>query len=135
MKTLKFFFVAILLTAVILPGCKKYPDGPSLSLRSRAARVANVWKVESATENGSDITSLLSGYTETYVKNGDYSFVFGSVNGSGKWAFQNNDAEIKVNGVSNQSSRTLTILRLKEKEFWYKFTDNGDTYEYHLIPN
>lgn len=74
-------------------------------------------------------------YTETYDKEGVYSYNSTLGGGSGKWAFESNDAIIKRNGVSGQSTADLNILRLKEKSFWYTIQDGKDLYEFHLIPN
>ena len=128
-------------------GCKKYEEGPAISFRSRAARVANTWKVEKYIKNGVDETAQkysASGdkrnYTETYTKDGFYSYSYiddknDSKSGSGKWEFQNKDNEIKRSGVSGQSTETLVILKLKEKSFWFWYMDGGDKKEFHLIPN
>lgn len=118
-----------------IEGCKKYPDGPAFSIRTRTQRVANTWKVDNYKVNGTDYTSLVSGYTETYSKDGNYSYSYGSVSGTGKWEFQNNDAEIKINGISNQSSEVLYILKLEEKQFWYYYMDGNDKKEFHMIEN
>lgn len=135
MKT-KISLFLILLAGLMIPtiqGCKKYQDGPLLSLHSRAERVANTWKVDNYKENGNDYTSLVAGYTETYSKEGAYSYSWGSLAGTGTWAFQNNDAEIRITGTSNQSSVTLTILKLEEKQFWYYYMDGNDKKEFHMI--
>ncbi len=133
----KNILTGVLILIALITACKKYPDGPWISLETRTARVANVWKMEQVTLNGSDVTSTYKNinYTETYDKSGNYSYNSSVGNGSGKWAFENKDTQIKRNGVSGQSSEDLTILRLKEKSFWYKFTDGKDSYEFHLIPN
>ena len=44
--------------AATLQSCQKYEDGPTLSLLSRAERVANTWKVDNYTVN----TGLLIRY-------------------------------------------------------------------------
>lgn len=137
MKIIKNISLAIFLSAAItlpLQSCKKYPDGPTISLRSRTTRVAQTWKIDNATKNESDYTSFVSGYSETYTKGGDYSYLWGSIGGTGKWAFQNSDAEIALTGTSNQSSHTLVILRLEENSFWYYYMDGSDKYEFHMIP-
>jgi hypothetical protein len=117
----------------IISGCRKYPDGPSLSLRSRAERVTNTWKVDSYKKNGSDFTFLYANYHETFTKEGNYSYSWGSVSGTGLWAFQNNDTQIKITGIKLQSSQTLYILKLEEKEFWYYYFDGDDRKEFHLV--
>lgn len=133
MKT-KTIIACALLIGALFTGCKKYENGPALSLRSKTARVANTWKVESYTENGTDLTSLLTNinYTETYDKNGGYSYNSSVGSGSGKWEFQSGKETIKRSGVSGQSSETLYILRLTEKEFWYYVLDGNDREEIHL---
>jgi len=136
MKTKNILF-GILVIASSLTSCKKYPDGPSISFRSRIERVANTWKMEQVMLNGSDVTSNFTNinYTETYDKSENYSYSSTEVSGSGKWSFENNDMQIKRQGVSGQPTLDLTILRLKENSFWYKYTDGNDNYEFHLVPN
>jgi hypothetical protein len=133
----KNILVLGLIIISLMAACKKYPNGPLISLESRTARVANVWKMGQVMLNGSDVTSTYTNinYTETYDKSGNYSYTSSIASGSGKWTFENKDTQIKRSGVSGQSSEDLTILRLKEKSFWYKFTNGSDTYEFHLIPN
>ncbi len=137
MKTnIKVSVVLLLLAVMALPalqGCKKYPEGPALSLRTRTARVANTWKVDNYKINGNDYTSLVSGYTETFSKEGAYSYSWGNAAGTGTWAFQNEDQEIRITGTSNQDSYTLVILKLEEKEFWYYYMDGNDKNEFHMI--
>lgn len=125
------FIGLIILT--VFTGCKKYPDGPGLSLRSKTERVSNTWKVENYKINGSDFTSLVSNYTETFTKEGNYSYSWGILSGNSGWAFQNKNMEIKLNGNDYNTSRTLFILKLEEKNFWYYFIDDKNKYEIHLI--
>jgi hypothetical protein len=140
MKKWSLFFslaLGLTVTFTVLTGCKKYPEGPALSLRSRAARLENTWKVISVTLNGQIITSQFSAinYTETYDKEGNYSYSSALDSGSGKWEFQNDDLEIRRSGVSGQSSMDLIILKLKSNEFWYKILDGSDVYEFHFETN
>ncbi len=133
MNTTKILSI-ILLICASFTGCKKYEDGPAFSLRSKTARVANTWEIESYTINGADNTSTLKNinYTETYDKDGNYSYNSSAVTGSGKWEFQSDKEQIKRSGVSGQSTETLFILRLKENEFWYYYLDGNDRHEFHL---
>lgn len=135
---LKLTTIIIILAALLMPtiqSCKKYPDGPTFSLRSRAERVANTWKVENYKINGNDFTSLVSSYTETFTKNGAYTYSWGILDGSGTWSFQNKDTEIQIVGSDNQTSRRLTILKLEEKSFWYSYMEGNDKHELHLVGN
>ena len=122
------------LMSITIESCKKYPDGPLISFRSRTERVANTWKVDNYKKNGTDYTSLLSAYTETYTKAGAYSYSWNGITGTGTWGFQNKDKEILLTGLSNQSTYTLVILKLEEKEFWYYYMDGNDKKEFHMVP-
>lgn len=132
----KKLFLHTICAFFILSGfqnCKKYANGPAFSLRTRAERVANTWKVENYKINRNDFTSLVSNYTETFSKKGNYSYSWGIFNESGSWSFQNKDKEIKLTGPDNQTSRVLIILKLEEKSFWYYYIDGNDKNELHLI--
>ena len=118
-----------------IPACEKYPDGPLISFRSRKERVANTWKVDKYIKNGTDYTSDMIGYTETYTKEGNYSYLFRNHSGTGVWNFQNSDKEIEIIGTSHLDTRTLYILKLEEKDFWYYYIDGGDKKEFHMIPD
>jgi len=136
MKTSKrTSLLMILVVALVIPtiqSCKKYPEGPAISFRSREARVANTWKVENYKVNGVDYTSLLAGHVETFSKEGSYSFSSSGIDGTGKWVFENDDAHVRITGTSNTSSKTLFILKLKERDFWYYYMDGNDRHELHM---
>lgn len=123
----------IFLTVPALESCKKYEDGPAISFRSRAERVANNWKVDSYRINDNDQTTLVSGYKEAYTKEGNYSYTWGSLSGTGTWSFRNKDKEIRLLGNTNQEDHNLFILKLEEKAFWYYYMDGNDKHELHLI--
>lgn len=128
-----FFGLFCFSTMTLVHSCKKYEDGPAISLRSRTERISNQWKVDNYKVNGTDFTSLVSSYVETFSKSGAYSYSWSILNGEGTWAFQNNDMEVKLTGDSEQTSRTLYILKLQEKEFWYYYMDGDDKHEFHMI--
>lgn len=137
MKTRKIHLLVILLAGLMLPtleSCKKYPDGPFISFRSRTERVSHAWKVGSYTLNGTDLTGTMNTYVETYTKDGNYSYSWYILGGTSKWSFQNKDKEIQLNGVSSHSARTLTILKLEDTAFWYYYMDgNNNRNEFHMV--
>jgi len=132
-KTTAFLFLMIGMICMTFNDCKKYPDGPILSLHSRIERVVHTWKVESYTLNGNDQTSLYADYNETYTKDGNYFYTWGNFSGSGKWEFQDNDDQIFVFGIQGQPSETLIILKLEQDKFWYYYMDGNDRKEFHMI--
>jgi hypothetical protein len=132
----KITAMTIILAGIVfasVQSCKKYPDGPLVSFHSRKDRVAHTWKVDNYKVNGNDYTSLVADYTETYSKDGNYSYSLGPVSGTGTWTFQNKDKEIQLRGTSNQKDHTLIILKLEEKQFWYYYMDGNDKKEFHLL--
>jgi hypothetical protein len=133
----RFYILALISIwfATTAQSCQKYSDGPMFSLRSRTERVANEWKVDNYSINGTDFTSLVSNYTETFTSNGGYSYSWGLLDGSGTWKFQNNDEEIQLSGTDNQSDRKLIIQKLEEDAFWYYYMDGNNKYEIHLVSN
>jgi len=133
----KLSVLAIALITIVITvfeSCKKYPDGPLISFHTRTQRVANTWKVDNYKKNGSDYTSLVTAYSETYTKDGGYSYEWNGISGTGTWSFQNSDKEILLTGTSNQATYTLVILKLEEKEFWYYYMDGNDKKEFHMVP-
>ena len=124
----------ILLAGMLMAfdGCKKYPEGAALGMHSGTEKIASTWKLDKYTVNGTDYTSLVTGYTETYTKDGNFSYSFGSIAGTGNWSFQHNDSEVRILGTNNQSDNVLTVLKLNEKEFWYYCMDGKDKKEFHM---
>lgn len=137
-STMKAGIIMLLLTTASLfsiQSCNKYDDGPFVSLRSRTERVSNTWKVENYKVNNDDLTSLVTDYRETFTKENTYNYTWGLLSGSGTWMFQNNDEEIKISDSNNQTLRTLKLLKLEEKAFWYYYMDGDDKHELHLVPS
>lgn len=110
-----------------------YGNRPVSTLHLKADFLINTWKIDKYKINGKDFTSLIPKYTETFTKNGNYSYAWSVSNGSGTWKFINNDTEVKLSGTDKQASRLLHILKLKQKSLWYYYIDGNDKHEFHLI--
>ena len=137
MKSIKKLVVFILLSGFMLVGfqsCSQYPDNTGITLVSKLDRVSRTWKVENYKVNDTDYTSLFSAYNETFTKQGAYTYQWSILSGTGTWAFQNNYAQIQISNVNNVSSKTLFIMKLEEKAFWYYYMDGNDKKEFHLVP-
>ena len=136
MKNTKSLFAIVVLAVLMLVGvqsCSQYPDNNGITLVSKVDRVSKTWKVDNYKINGVDYTSLVTAYTETYTKQGTYSYQWAILGGSGTWEFQNKDAEIRITGDSNLTSRTIFILKLEDAEFWYYYMDGADKKEFHFV--
>lgn len=145
--------ILVLCLSVVFEGCKKYPEGPAISLRSKKERVANTWKLDAIISGGVDSTALFNqfykDYTLSLTKNGSYTISyyvaipnFGNVSNteSGKWAFTSNKEELLITPASVAignvpAASTLQILKLYEKELWLRgFYGNSQSKEYRLSP-
>lgn len=73
MKTKKIIS-ALLLTTILLSSCKKYEDGPAISLRSKKARVEGSWDLTLFTINNEN--GLSQTYTDTYNCSSSGSFIY-----------------------------------------------------------
>ncbi|MCA6361592.1 MAG: hypothetical protein IM638_01010 [Bacteroidetes bacterium] len=145
----------LLLTVLVLavPACKKYPEGPTISLRTKTARVSNEWTVEKSMRNGVDQTAAFntaySGLIETYTKDGVWTYSYTDaggnlVSGAGEWEFEDDDDDDDGDGdddprkssIERENSNNLPseihILKLEEKEMWYWYKENNDRVEVHL---
>lgn len=146
MKTILKSILLFSLAAIMITSCKKYPDGPGFSLLSRKERLANTWHIGSYFENNVDKTSdFNNAYQNAKMvidKEGNYSIyykVFGlaDYNESGTWKFSNDDDDFVTTPTSSTGSvGTHHILKLKDKELWYKEDPDGSgiVREYHLKP-
>ena len=130
---------AIILLATVV-GCKKYEEGPLVSLRSKKERVANNWRVGQALDNGKDVTENYHQFDYDISKDGKVSLTASytlldvdvSYTTTGVWAFLNNNEKISFDIDGNHHNIDYTILKLEEKEMW--LTEDDGTLEMHFIP-
>jgi hypothetical protein len=149
-KLLAFIFLSCIL---FFSECKKYPEGPYLSFRSKKERIANTWKIGaliiSDVDSTSYYTNLLKDYTISMSKGGAYTIsyyvtlpVIGNLSNteSGNWTLSSDKKTITINPTSIAigslpSSSSWQILKLYEKDFRVRtFDSNGKKTEYHFIP-
>lgn len=147
-KLLVFAFASLLL----LTTCKKYEDGPWLSLRTAEKRICGEWTIENYYENGTDLTS---DFEKSLIYCSRYEFIneelsatvpFNTVasgckraDGTGWWYLTNENKNLSwTMGLVDVPQHPLemnsnwAILRLTNKEFWISTTFNGTEYEIHL---
>ena len=141
MKSLKLIgriSIASLLLTVMLTSCKKYDEGPAFSLKSKAERITNKWKVEQAIlSDGQDLTNEWKDASLEFKKNGRYTIIKFSPDQSmkseevGSWGFTNKKEYIGTIGTEKEimtvSGQVIDefstdvlwkITKLKEDELW-----------------
>lgn len=133
MKKLVAFLAAIVLM-VSVNSCKKYEDGPLLSLRSKTARIVNEWVIDKVMTNGVDVTA---NYPDDYLLtiNDDltYTMLGNAVTQEGTWAFDEKKESIIFTLTSSGMDYLYTIKRLKNKELTLVQDINSEVYTYYYV--
>lgn len=73
MKTILKTSLISILVILTIGACKKYEEGPAISLRSKEKRLCQTWKLVSWTENGDIVDMGDIFYTWELSKNGDFT--------------------------------------------------------------
>lgn len=140
MKTLRISLMVALASTLLFASCKKYEEGPAISLRSKKERVANTWEIEKAMRNGQDVTSEYDQFELQMLTDGDASlaaiYTFGSITyeyqTNGTWQFANKKEQLELDFEDNDADRVYNILKLKETELWIR--EQGGEDELQLKP-
>jgi hypothetical protein len=136
MKKLLIAVVMTLGIAISFDSCKKYEEGPAVSLLTKKARLSGEWTVEKYLYNEQDQTSLFTGlvgasYVWEIEKDGSFKET-GNVNTSGTWSLGEDKDDITFT-PANGTAVTYRILKLKSKELWLRHTEsNGDIEKLYL---
>lgn len=130
--------IAAIGLAVAFTGCKKYDEGPTLSLASKKGRVANIWKIEKFMENGVDLTAaaLLFFNNVSWEFKKDKTYIISSSSSTnaetGTWDFDSKKENLILTPNGGSNAYKEEIIRLTSNEMWWKEVDGSDTYEYHF---
>lgn len=131
-RIISILFVVAIFATVALEGCKKYPEGPAISLRTKTARVAGKWAIEKVIVNGTDSPYDYSDISIEFTKDGKTTYTWGSLSYSGEWKFNDDKTKILQKDDDDTEWSESEILKLKNSEFWTKEVDGSTTTETHL---
>ncbi|MBI3509393.1 MAG: hypothetical protein HY064_01935 [Bacteroidetes bacterium] len=144
MKNITIAIAALIIGSFVFSSCKKYEDGPALSIHTKKGRVAGDWEVEKYMEDGvdktSDYRSIIASEDLKNSKDGTYTisetatslFGGGTTSDAGTWEFINSKDDMRT--LSNQSGAvadTAQIIRLTNKEMWTKSVSGSPVIETH----
>jgi hypothetical protein len=117
--------------------CRKYEEGPNISLRTKKARVTNNWRVESAEVNGIEQSQdpFWTKQKHYFRRNGDYTVTIVDPNTlqaeniNGSWKLYDGDRKIALTlkraNAGQDSVVDYNILKLYNKQMWIRRTDNS----------
>lgn len=144
MKKFAQFILVIVVASACLTSCRKYEEGPNVSFRTKAARVTNNWKIESALVNGTEVSQdpLWAKQKHYMYRDGKYIMTIinpvtlEAKNLQGTWKLYDHDSKIALttkNFSGNiDSTNEFNILKLYNKQFWIRKVDNS--VELHFSP-
>ena len=125
---------------IVFTSCKKYEDGPLISLRSKTNRFTGMWSVNEIYYNNQKSNNTFN-YTYIFRRDGTCEFssvnpVIGIVNNrAGAWVFSNNKTDVDIFWTSGGTNEHINykILRLKYSELWLFSNQYNDMQEMHLL--
>lgn len=140
MITKSIKLITVLFAAMLILGtsCNRYEDGPSISFRSKKARMTNTWKIVAASDANDDVTLGYAGITWTFNKDGSYTCGGKTAadfepNETGKWEFGKIDGKKKTQLIISTDGvvtpKKWIITRLKNDELWLKKEQAQGTFE------
>lgn len=124
--------LSLILTLALIIGaisCNKYENGPSVSLKSKKSRVANIWIIDEYIDADGEIEKEDDSETYEFSKDGNVTVSYDGDSEKGKWEFRNDKESIAF--IFNGDEEVYLITKLKEKEFWIADEDKD---EIHFIP-
>jgi hypothetical protein len=144
MKKILFVLSVALVGALTISSCRKYEEGPNISLRKKEARVTNNWRVESAQLNGTEVSADPYWTKQKHYMYRDGKYIVTIINPvtleaknlQGTWTLYDNDRKLALttkNFSGNiDSTNDYNILKLYNKQMWIRKTDNS--LELHFVP-
>jgi hypothetical protein len=140
-KPLKLFIIFNLF-CLFTSSCRKYEEGPAISLLSKKYRLYGYWDMEKYIKNNVEQTSELQFHHQFgFAKDGTYYYSFYdppsgyTINFTGTWEFRHQKQQLvlglddPINGMEYQ---VWDILRLTSKELWLETVSPGMMVEWHL---
>ncbi len=128
-KMSKNFMYAMFAAAVIMltfSSCKKYEEGPVISLRTKTARLTAEWKIVESTSQ----EEIFNDLTFEFDKDGDFSMTVPytdevlAITVEGTWEWEDNKEYIKI--IVEDNDTKWKVLRLTSSEFWFEDEDNEE---------
>jgi len=116
--------------------CKKYPEGPLISLKSKDSRICRTWRVERYTINGVDRTNatlpLWTEHTIIFNKNGEVEYRNHPKyhNSTGSWSFESEKQNLSI--TLDSLNEYSVIDRLTSDELWLEKHDGPNLVETHF---
>ena len=143
MKKMKKLTIYLSLLLIIASACKKYEEGPLISLRSKEKRLCQTWNLEEVTKDGEAIVNSDLSYKWKFHEDGNFT-LYRSEQNSGsweteevpsKWKWTDDKEAVEVEGFNAPNYWThYDIKKLKYDELILELTIEENVYRYVLKP-
>ncbi|MCH8331612.1 MAG: hypothetical protein IH946_09590 [Bacteroidetes bacterium] len=120
--------LVVFMSLLVFQGCKKYEEGPLISLQSKSKRLIGNWVsvivfIDNTEWPGAGNGSIFYNFKD----DGNYHRVFEF----GRWEFDKSKEDLLMYPYHGEPYE-MNILRLTRKELWLKNVVDGKEYEYHF---
>ena len=130
MKRTRLLLAIAFAISVVFTSCGKYEEGPSISLRSKKARLTGVWEISKKMYNGREVslTAEDKQVTVEFKKDDSFEIKMPPYKLTRTWEFNSDKTKIIVEaGMFGHTEKTeLTILRLTNKELFVEEKEDND---------
>lgn len=131
-KNNKLVLAACVVVLLNLSSCKKYEDGPSLSLKSKNSRLTGEWEVDEI-DNVSPSVGFGGTMILEFEKDGDFSYTTSysydgasySYSYEGEWEWEDGKKSVEID-IDSEDKTEFEILKLTNKEFWFEDEDGQE---------
>ncbi len=129
MKKINLLLLSIFIGSFLFVGCKKYEEGPLLSLRSATSRITGTWKVENRFFNGDEVGLNPAEITARVEYKSDQTFTVTSPNWAtynGIWRFSSDKTKLFIQADGQSEETESTIVRLTNSDLTLEQIDGSD---------
>jgi hypothetical protein len=152
MKSKKLKIFSCILVLGITTSCKKYENGPLVSLRTKMNRIEGTFDIVLMKENEKNITKeyLISPVSlgslkieHDNISRKNPQWMISAISSYPEYhivsSFMEFDEKYKIARTEGSSQykpifdSTWEITRLTDSEFWFKTQFNGNSYEVHML--
>ncbi|MDT8308673.1 MAG: hypothetical protein RQ866_04025 [Bacteroidales bacterium] len=129
-RTLLYFLMATFMLSGFY-GCKKYEEGPFISLLTKKARIDNTWDLIQAYNDDVDILDQvkIGEYEWRIDKNGSFVLINNSNTITGSWEFVSDKEELKLMYDLSPTPSIWTIVQLKNNKMTLSRIKQDNTQE------
>ena len=121
LRTMKSYVYPLIVSLLIVfsASCKKYPDGPQISVLPRTERIEGKWVAAAVKYNEIDSTAAYKDYIWEFTRNNSVILQIGSVKETGIWSTVTGDKDFVID-YDNGTREQYEIRKMTRTEFWLR---------------